>query len=415
MFEAPRRREETERFVAAAQAETLGATFEDLFAFLPIRRVAPGSAHARFKETFGEGESGRKALIAELKRTAVENPRPSPGETVDLMELVNDIRDRDPDVGDRIRQIALDEFDRYSGDGDQALRANELIRMLMIAVAASEEDSRRLLRRRYATADATYAQRYRELLNALGRDPIPQIGSADNLAYVLGAVLDGFLVRAALENDDAANGSRARELFAAVLIPLVGALSHSQGSSPPPETSRLYADLMPSATAEFKRTPGWAVAAETPCSLRGTWRGTMLTDVVTRDPHLGHGPRETYLVIDANGDHLQISNFIATGMSRMLFPQLTHIAGRYRLACMYEADLMGNPTPDWPSHRGAWILESDDEVTQLNAVYFNDRSARGRFVFDSRVDQVSGSFFEAQHLIAAEHGEWSSVPTIAMR
>jgi hypothetical protein len=389
-------------FVAAAREAVVAAAFDDLLGFLTIRRLAPGSAHARFKQAFGAGAAGRQALVRELQHQATLPSEIAPHVEIDLMRLANDLRERVPDVANRIKQIALSEFDAYATDSDQ--RSNEVVRSLMIAVATTDERSRDLLAKRYESTDRAYAEQYRALLSALGREVIPEVGSAHDLALIMASMLDGFLTRSAIEAGE--NRRRVRELFAAILVPVLAALTHPHGSLSLPDENRLYGDLTRSATAAYRRTPPWAQPLDDLEQLVGTWRGTMYTNVVTRDPELGRGPRETYLVIDNARVELQIRNFIATGISRMIFPRVTKVAGRYRLACMYEADLSGNPTPDWPSHRGAWILESDEAVDRLDAVYFNDRSARGSFVFDNRVESVADTYFEAQTLCASELGPW---------
>jgi hypothetical protein len=89
----------------------------------------------------------------------------------------------------------------------------------------------------------------------------------------------------------------------------------------------------------------------------------------------------------------------------MILPQATIVDGRLRIACVYEAELLDNPTPHRPSHRGAWILESDPDSKRLEATYFNDRGTRGTFIFDDHMpDAVAATFLEARALCESSLG-----------
>jgi hypothetical protein len=410
-----------DRFVSRAHMAVREATLDDLLGFITVRGLAAGSAHQRFSEAFPDG---RDALIAELQRRATVESDVAPDVAMDLLKLANALRDGDEGCGDRLRAIALDEFDAYADDDDMgnARRTNEILRGLMIAVAGSDATARELVAGRYAKTDGRYAERYEELLKALGRELVPDLGSTEDLALVMAAVLDGFLTRAAIEGHGR-DAERVRELFARTVVPLLGALTYPRGALAPTDRDRLYHGLTPSATAEYVRTPPWSTPERNLERYTGIWRGTMHTQTVTRDTRPGNAPRETYLVVDATGEQLRVTNYIETGLSRMILPQVTIVNGRLRLACMYEAELYGNPTPDRPSHRGAWVLEGhcdeDAAPPQLIASYFNDRSARGEFVFTDHVlGVVAGTFGEARKTCRKHLGsDWraADMPSGAQR
>jgi hypothetical protein len=387
-----------ERFLRRAHDRIRQVTLDDLLSFLTVRDIAPGSMYAGFAEAFAGSTSGerRRALIEAIRRGATADSDIAQAVEVELLRLTNDLWGRPRGAGDRLRRIVEEEFDVYATDN-----AEEIVRTLIIASARADERDRKLLVKRYRTTDARYAQRYEALVGALGRRLIPDLKSFDEFALIMASLLDGFLARRAIEQDD-----RVRQLFSLTVVPLISALTYPVGAPPPDDEQWLYHGLRPSATASHLRTPPGSEAIGDSASLRGVWRGTMWpAGVVTRERVPSGGKRETYLVVAGGAGQLQITNFIETGLSRMILPQVTIVDGRHRLACLYEAELVDNPTPDTPSHRGAWVLESDEAVSRLAASYFNDRGAYGTFVFDGHVPRCTAeTFLDARSVCAAELG-----------
>ena len=390
------------RFVGRAKDELRGATLSELLAFLTVRRVAPGSALARFYEAFpkdADGPTGRDALIERLRKEAVSPPEMSVTSEVilELLRLQHSLENQSDEAGEGLRMLAQRDFDTYAYGESQ--RAGEILRTLMVAVARADDIVREDLARFYASLAETYSGAYEQLLAAMGRQPIPEIGTVENFGRVITALMDGLLVRAAFDEPE-----NVRNLLRATIVPLLGALTYPIGFKPPEDRDHLF-DVPPlSATIRYPRTPtdAQALSADALADLQGTWQGTMKTERVLRDVRGGSGLRETYLVLDDSTGRLQATNFVEGGLSRMVMPQFFAVGHRRRMTCLYEAEVGTNLQPESPSHRGAWILEVDQRPAQhLTATYFTDRSTRGEFRFTRRLDTYANSFLDARAMFAS--------------
>ena len=84
--------------------------------------------------------------------------------------------------------------------------------------------------------------------------------------------------------------------------------------------------------------------------------------------------------------------FDLASVSKVIAPQFVRTASGRRLAGVYEADLQGNATPDYPTKRGALVMDADLEAAQALAVTLFDDTGEGENLNFARhsADYVSG-------------------------
>jgi hypothetical protein len=229
------------RYLERARDALRGALLRDFLGFLTVRRFAGGSATARFYDAFpvrrGGAQGGRAELIHDLTTDAtptdIAGDAPITTRTaLRLMRLVADLKDRKPEALAELTAIAVEDFELNFDSEENA--AGDTLRLLMLAAARADPDARRRLREYYSALTDAHAGPEAALLMALGREPIASVGSVENFAAIITALLDGLAVRARI-------GEPARELLEAALLPIVAALTVPAGAQAPSPQELLYA------------------------------------------------------------------------------------------------------------------------------------------------------------------------------
>jgi hypothetical protein len=230
------------RYLQRAKTALRTAKLDDFLKFLTVRRFAGGSATARFYDAFpvprGGDTGGRAELLELLKKDAaptdILSGAPVTAETtLRLMRLVNDLKDRKPEAVDELKAVAMQDFDGYFNTEDNA--AIDVLNLLMVAAARSDPDARERLVAAYDALMDNYSGLESALLTAIGREPIPALGSMRNFAAIITALYDGLAIRARMGESE-----NAKALLQAALLPIVAALTVPIGSEAPPETEMLF-------------------------------------------------------------------------------------------------------------------------------------------------------------------------------
>jgi hypothetical protein len=225
------------RFLKAAREILRSATLDELLDFITVRRIASGSASAAFYAAF---RGGREELLADLKEETapaqVGNYTPVTVRTVSrAMQLVTDLQTGDQgrqrQAVEELQAVALSSFDgRFDTETQEA---SDFMRGLMATVAGYDREAASRLGRYHEALIGEYASLFGSLLTALGREPIPALGSVESLVTVISALYDGLAVRAKV-------GDSGRELLEAVLLPLMVALTVPVGKDPRDPVEALF-------------------------------------------------------------------------------------------------------------------------------------------------------------------------------
>ena len=141
----------------------------------------------------------------------------STGQVLRLMQLVSDLKDRDPEALDELRSVAIDNF---RGDPEDDGVGGIVAGVLGVA-AKRDPEAAGQLRAHYQGLTRENIGVFRMLLEAIGREPIAELGGIENFAMVLTALFDGLAIRERI-------GDPAEEVLAAALLPIMAALTVSK-------------------------------------------------------------------------------------------------------------------------------------------------------------------------------------------
>jgi hypothetical protein len=207
------------QFLESARALVRNASADDFFSFLTVRKIAGGSATAQFYKAF---PNGREELLDHLRSEVVPaecdaTGSMSTGQVLRLMQLVSDLKDREPEALEELRSVAIDNF---RGDPDDD-GVGDIVAGVLAAAAPRDREAAGQLRAHYQGLTRENIGLFRMLLDAIGREPIAELGGIDNFAMVLTALFDGLAIRGRL-------GDPAEEVLAAAVLPIVAALTVSK-------------------------------------------------------------------------------------------------------------------------------------------------------------------------------------------
>jgi hypothetical protein len=207
------------QFLDKARVLVREARADDFFSFLTVRKIAGGTATAQFYKAF---PNGREELLDCLRAEVVPAEIDATGsmtteQVLRLMQLVSDLKDREPEALEELRSVAIDNF---RGDPEDD-GVGTIVAGVLAVAAKHDQDAAKQLRSHYQGLTGENIGVFCMLLDAIGREPIPQLGGIENFAMVMTALFDGLAVRERI-------GDSAEEVLAAALLPIVAALTVSK-------------------------------------------------------------------------------------------------------------------------------------------------------------------------------------------
>lgn len=145
----------------------------------------------------------------------------------------------------------------------------------------------------------------------------------------------------------------------------------------------------------------WVIIAINPAQhpdLRGTWRGTLVTQWV--DPSTGRSPpaKVCYLVIDQTASTVSSTLLTEESRSNSSVADVSSIGPGAKLRYLYYNEPQIDVDHRSRPHNGAGVLHVDSTMDSLEGHYWTDRNTRGQIRFTERQRKRVATYSEAESL-----------------